>query len=72
MRDLAKENDDTVTQAVSDPAPEAGLSVGGAHTTDGGVRPSGFDLDSAEDDPEGPLDSVGVYHFVRLSSVSCV
>ena len=59
MRDLTQEEDAAIGQSVPYPPPETGLSLRGVYTADGGVRPSGFDLDSTKNDPEGPLDSAG-------------
>ena len=59
MRYLAKEENTSIVQAVADPASEAGVSFGGVHAANRRVLPAALDLDSADDDPEGPLDSVG-------------
>ena len=72
MRYLAKEENTSIVQAVPDPASEAGIGFGGVHAADSRVLPAALDLNSAEDDPEGPFDTVGFYHFICLSGICCV
>ena len=69
MRDLAKEENAPVVQAVPYPTSEAGVGFLSVHAADGRVLFSGFNLEGFQTNPESPLNSVGVYHFVRLTGV---
>ena len=59
MRYLAKVKNTPVAQPIADPPSEPGLGFGRVHTADGGVLPAANYLNSAEDNPEGPFNSVG-------------
>ena len=72
MRDLAEKITAAIVQAVPNPASEAGLGLGRMHAADRRVLPAALNLDSAEDDPERPLNSGGFYHSVGLACISGV
>ena len=72
MRDLAKEKTTPIVQVVPNPATEAGLGFRRVHAADRRVLPAALNLDSAEDDPEGPFNSVWLYHLIGLACISCV
>ena len=72
MRYLAKVKNTPIVQPIADPPSETGLGFGRVHAADGGVLPAADYFNSAEDDPEGPFNSVGVYHFICLTGIGCV
>jgi len=72
MRYLAKEKDTPVVQVVPDPAPEAGVRLGGVHAADRRVLPAALYLDGAEENPEGPFDTMRRDHLICLPSIGRV
>ena len=69
MCDLAQVEDTAIVKPIPYPPPEPGLSLGGVHTADGGVLPTGLNLDGFKKNPEGPFNSVGVDHLVGLARI---
>ena len=72
MRDLEQVEDASINQTISYPYPKTRFSLEGMHTADSGVGPSGFDLDGAKNNPEGPFNSVGGNHFACMTGIGGV